>query len=123
MLANPKDTESILRIINLPKRGIGDAVQKRLCEYAYEHDMSLLDVIKGIWDTDMPVATKKKVDVFRELVVCLEKALQEMTLDRFIEYMLEKVAFETEYDANIQEEYTKLENIKELATSIAVLPR
>ena len=41
-----------------------------------------------------------------------------MTLDRFIVYMLEKVEFETEYDANIQEEYTKLENIKELATSI-----
>lgn len=118
MLANPKDTESILRIINVPKRGIGDVVQKRLCEYAYDRDMALLDVIKEIWDTDLPVATKKKVDVFRELVVCLEKALKEMTLGKFIEYMLEKIEFESEYDANIQEEYTKLENIKELATSI-----
>lgn len=42
---NPSDDLSLLRIINYPRRGIGDVAQRRLREYADEHRQSLVDTL------------------------------------------------------------------------------
>lgn len=118
MLSNPRDTESILRIINFPKRGIGDVVVKRLMDYSNIHNMSLMDVIMNIDECDFPNATKAKVEVFRELVQKLREQLKTKTLDKFIDSMVEMLEFEREYDVNVQDDLNKLENIKEFSMSV-----
>lgn len=42
---NPADDMSLLRVINYPRRGIGDVAQRRLREYAMEHNVSLAEAI------------------------------------------------------------------------------
>jgi DNA helicase II / ATP-dependent DNA helicase PcrA len=54
LVANPGADEAFLRIVNVPKRGIGDASVARLAEYASQQGISLLaaaeraDLIEGI---------------------------------------------------------------------------
>jgi DNA helicase-2/ATP-dependent DNA helicase PcrA len=45
VLVNPKDDESLLRIINFPYRGIGEATVKRLRATAGEKNASIFDVV------------------------------------------------------------------------------
>lgn len=44
---NPSDEEAFKRIINYPKRGVGDASVEKMLVAAYEHDMELWDVVKN----------------------------------------------------------------------------
>ncbi|MBO7219398.1 MAG: UvrD-helicase domain-containing protein, partial [Clostridia bacterium] len=45
LLINPKDNVSLTRIINFPKRGIGDATVEKIQEIASNHNTHMLDVI------------------------------------------------------------------------------
>src|SRR5690606_30177141 len=44
---NPADEEAFKRIINYPKRGIGDTSVEKILVSAYEHDMPLWEVVQN----------------------------------------------------------------------------
>ncbi len=44
---NPADEEAFKRIINYPKRGIGDTSVEKILVSAYEHDIALWDVVQN----------------------------------------------------------------------------
>lgn len=44
---NPKDEEAFKRIINFPKRGIGNSSVEKILVSAYEHDIELWEVVKN----------------------------------------------------------------------------
>jgi DNA helicase-2/ATP-dependent DNA helicase PcrA len=50
VIANPKDSESLRRIINVPKRGIGAKTVEKLVEIATETNNTLLEVVR---DSDL----------------------------------------------------------------------
>ena len=67
-IANPNDNESVLRVINVPKRGIGEtAVQKLLAQCALNR-MTLLQGILNLDMLDLAPAVRNKVQVFADLV-------------------------------------------------------
>jgi DNA helicase-2/ATP-dependent DNA helicase PcrA len=48
IVANPKDRETLLRILNVPARGIGDASRERLLRFADEKGISLLEALRRV---------------------------------------------------------------------------
>ncbi|ABA90196.1 ATP-dependent DNA helicase Rep [Syntrophotalea carbinolica DSM 2380] len=47
VLLNPRDEVNLLRILNTPKRGIGDTSADRLIRFSAEHDIPLWQVLKN----------------------------------------------------------------------------
>ena len=52
LIHNLNDSQSLQRVINVPKRSIGDTTIKHLQDYATEHDMSLYSAIMEIENID-----------------------------------------------------------------------
>lgn len=52
VLINPKDDVSLRRIINVPKRGIGDRTVELLLAFAQEQDLSMVDAIHRVEEVD-----------------------------------------------------------------------
>src|SRR6185437_11622955 len=48
LIANPDDDISLLRAINVPKRGIGATSIDKISRYAQEHDLSLFQALNEI---------------------------------------------------------------------------
>ena len=81
---NPADTVSLLRIINVPRRGIGDVTVGKLNEYATANGLSLFDVISSPGDVPGISARAKKpleaLSVFIFDMIALQSEVSVMQL-------------------------------------------
>ncbi len=119
MIANPLDSESIARIINFPKRGIGETAIQRLRDYCSQSDKPMITALLEI--DENPVLNKgmrDKFSKFTNLIVDLMRAKIEMKFEDFAKYLVEKVDFYQAYDIDNPEDKNKLENIDEFMTII-----
>ncbi len=118
VVGNPLDTMSMERIINVPRRGLGEKSLERLTEYARENDMSLFDVISspdGLAAVpELKKAARTRLEGFAELILDLMAEQDTMPLSAFVGKVLE----DTGYLAELKKEDTpenaaRLENLKE----------
>lgn len=115
LIVNPSDSEALTRIINFPKRGIGDSTVSLLESYAMENGIPLNKVVAEIDDVEVvSSAVKNKIGTFNNLINELSNANINMDLFSFAKFLVERVGFELAYKATGKEEdMTRWENIEE----------
>lgn len=122
VIYNPMDSVSLLRIINVPRRGIGAATIAKLNEYAAATGSALFDIIADI-DTlkAIPGVSARARNPLENLAVFILEGMNKVTstpLDTFIEWVLNESGYVKELEAEKKpENETRLENIKELITA------
>ena len=116
-IANGVDDLSVIRIINVPKRGIGATTIGRVTAFASEHGMSFYDTLKeakqipGIGKAAEKISRFiAQMEAFRAMAHSEEYSIKDL-----IDHILE----DTGYEEELQEEgeievQTRLENIEEL---------
>jgi DNA helicase-2/ATP-dependent DNA helicase PcrA len=116
VIFNPADTVSLLRIINVPRRGIGDTTIGRLNDYAASHQMTLFDVISNPdLVPDLTARAKKPLEALAELIFNFMSLQQSMTVVELID----KLMYDSGYIAELEKEQTpqsevRIENLREL---------
>ena len=124
VLVNPEDDVSLRRIINVPKRGIGDTSVEALEQYARESEMSLLSASMDVENSQLSARPKKLIGAFGELMVDLTEMLYERKPTDFFQGLLEKTEYVKLLEAEKTEEsQARIENIKELQGAIAEFER
>ena len=117
LISNPFDEESLLRVINFPKRGIGDTTISKLRKIA--PNSTLLNTILNIEDySEITGATKTKILSFANLY----KSLQEKTdlpVAEFVRFMIGEVNFRQAYDPTNEEDLTRMLNVEQFAESVS----
>ena len=119
VIANTRDSEAIERIINFPRRGIGDTSIEKMGAYSREHGVYLIDVIFDITENGVLTgATAKKVEEFRDLIADLREN-KNKPLHEFANYLVDKVGFEYAYTSTGKDEdFNRWENIQEFLRHI-----
>ncbi len=119
ILVNPYDGEAIMRVINMPKRGIGDTTVEQIAEFAEQKGISMFDVVSEIDKMPLSSGVKQKVAVFRDLIYDLKYAQANMTFSKFCQYLVTKVGFESFYRLTGKEEdENRWANIEEFLTFV-----
>ena len=118
ILANPRDNEAMLRVINTPKRGIGDTVVAALVNYCASTDKSIADVIFGNDLDAFTPATAKKLITYRDILSDLMFGTSGMSLAESAEYVLHRINFDSMYDRATDEGLNRLLNIEDVLQSI-----
>ncbi|RIK11465.1 MAG: ATP-dependent DNA helicase PcrA [Acidobacteria bacterium] len=117
LIANPADSVSLRRIVNVPRRGIGDTTVVRLTEYATEAGMSLFDAMRSASSCPALAArSAKKAEEFAELLMGMRDGLDDLT---GVAGILDAVLEQTGYRADLEEQESieatgRLENLAEL---------
>lgn len=107
VVANPHDEVSLLRILNVPPRGLGPTVVGRLLSMAAAAGCPLWDVLAGAAkDTNLPSRTRAGVG---RVVEVLEKATSSLGHRRLFDIANDLVA-EADYRAEITRAYSKPED-------------
>lgn len=116
IIYNRHDSQSLKRIINVPKRAIGDTTVKKIQDIASSMDYSMYEVIQSINDyDDFNASTKTKLTNFAELLDKLEKNKDTLSLPEFIAFIIEETGYLAELkQEDTEESQSRIENLQEL---------
>ncbi len=118
MIVNPKDSVNVTRIINVPKRGIGQATIDKLESEAKDKGISLLELIENFRESDLPSSIKLKIAEFGDLITDLKQAYEEKSLYDFVEYVIDTVGMKDMYNTNAEEDIDRCLNIDQFLQSV-----
>jgi len=109
---NPADEQSLLRILNVPPRGIGTTTVERLQRHAQENSVSLWAALDDLG--------LEKLRTFRDLIGSFEQALEAKTFSEALEHILRESGYERWLvEQKTPEADGRLENLQELIEAAA----
>ena len=116
LIYNPDDSQSFRRIVNVPKRSIGDTTIKNLSDFADKEDISLFQACQRIEEAiDIPPRTRAKLRDFSQLILKFKDAVTSYSLQEFVTLVIEKTGYLAELQAqNTPESEADIENLQEL---------
>lgn len=117
-IVNPNDDISFSRIINFPKRGIGDTSIEKLNEIAIKNGTSLKDAVMNYEQEILPKALKDKLKGLKDLLFDLETNIDQMGMYDFFTYMLEKSNILKSFDLDNEQDYERFLNVNSLVNSV-----
>jgi DNA helicase-2/ATP-dependent DNA helicase PcrA len=122
-VVNPDDEVSVKRVLNTPKRGVGDSSVGRLDAYARAHDMTFMDALRRSDAAGVSGRAVRGIASFLELMDALAGEVQKGPA-ALLEKILDASGYvaELEVDAEVGagtriEAEGRLENLSELVTS------
>jgi DNA helicase-2/ATP-dependent DNA helicase PcrA len=118
VIVNPADDVSLRRVINQPKRAIGDATITELAQHAQESGMPLFSALQDMPET-LSARPRKCVGEFAALMNRLVAMREGMGLADFVRQVLEDSGLKKEYEREDTEEArTRLENMQEFVGAV-----
>ncbi|MDQ3438392.1 MAG: ATP-binding domain-containing protein, partial [Actinomycetota bacterium] len=115
VISNPDDSVSLERIINVPKRGLGNTSVAKLQEYARRNGVSLYGALTEADGVGLTGAAKKACRGVRELFEGLRVAAREVPPAELIGAVLDESGYRQELETeDTVEAESRLENLEEL---------
>jgi DNA helicase-2/ATP-dependent DNA helicase PcrA len=117
LIVNPKDEESLKRVINYPARGIGATTMDKLIVAAKQYDRSIYEVIINIDNLNLGIQsrTKTKLKNFALMIRSFQVLEETQNVFELTEQVIKKTAMLAELKKDgSQEGISRIENIEEL---------
>jgi DNA helicase-2/ATP-dependent DNA helicase PcrA len=119
VLVNPTDTVSLRRIVNVPKRGIGDRAEACLDAYAERERTTFWEALRHC--EDVPGLATRSLNAVQEFVTLVEELMAVAAADSSPADVLEAVLDKTRYVAELQasddpQDEGRVENLQELVS-------
>ncbi len=116
-LCNPHDDIAIKRIINVPKRGIGDTSVAKVSEFSLANNISMFEAICNVSQIPDIKSRGKKLQEFGALIKSLIDATSKLPVTELIELVIEKTGYKLELlKEGTEEALGRIENINELVS-------
>ena len=120
LIVNPNDEVSLLRVINFPKRGIGDRALEEVAAFASREGISLWAALMRITEiTAVPNKAAQAIAAFTSMITALQTLLEAKTKPSvIIEAALEQSGLLAELEhSNDPQDEVRLENLQELVSA------
>lgn len=129
LIVNPLDQEALLRIINQPRRGIGEETLDLLTSYNRQQKISLWDVLKGVVQRDARfmhlTLNSKAYQGLENFVMALEEAkerFEQGVLADTLRWLIERIDYQRAIKEEVKSQQMrdfKTENVQEFVSSLA----
>lgn len=118
VMVNPEDSISLKRIINVPKRGIGDATIQKVADFAQGYEVALWDALSEAGN--IPTLTARNsggIGKFMELMDNFMVLSETVPTSVLIETILKETGYIEELEKSKEiEDKSRIENLKELVS-------
>ncbi|MFR4956531.1 MAG: 3'-5' exonuclease, partial [Enterococcus gallinarum] len=116
-IANPSDSLSLERIINVPKRGIGATSVEKLREFASLHEWSLLEAAMNVDLANISGKAGKELGSFGMMMDQFAQMIPYLSVTELTKEILDKTGYKQDLiNQNNLESQSRLENLEEFLT-------
>ncbi len=117
VIHNPRDDETLLRVINTPARGIGRTTVERLADHGVSNGLSLLEAARDCRAiSSLAKRAAGQVGKFVDLIDRLA-ALADAPMEEILGHVLTETGYKEQYNnRESEEDQQRLANIEELLT-------
>jgi len=116
VIANPLDEVSLLRIINVPHRGIGEGTRLKIARYAQDHNLPFFEAMQRVDELKgLQTSYRRAVKGFVELITELQAESRNIPLPQLVERTINQTGYLPLLESQgTLEAQGRAENIKEL---------
>lgn len=118
IINNPSDSVRLRRIINEPKRAIGDTTVAALAEIADGVGISMFEAAKNAADYPSVSRAAGKLAAFCDMIEELQHAAETVSLHELLELTLDKSGYMASLISQGNEAADRVDNVNELSSSI-----
>jgi DNA helicase II / ATP-dependent DNA helicase PcrA len=122
VLDNPGDAVSLRRILNTPRRGIGDRAEACVAVYAENTGSSFADALEAAAEGKVPLLNTRSAKAIAGFVEMMDElrtrlASSEGDLGELVEAVLERTGYRTELESSSDpQDLARLDNLNELVS-------
>lgn len=117
LIDNLNDNISFNRIINVPKRGIGQSTVEKLAMFADSQQLSWFKAIDHLANSNISKSARAKLEGFATLILQLKQQAEFLNMSELVEQVWDQSAYiDTLKAANDLESANRLENLEEFAS-------
>ena len=115
---NPSDNMRLSRIINVPKRGIGNTTVNKAFEIASGLGVSVFEVISHADEYEALKRSSGKLLEFSEMIKELNALVDEITIEELFKIILDKTEYIQYLETDKEKGSERIENISELVSNL-----
>ncbi len=123
VIDNPSDEASLLRIINFPRRGIGDTTLIKLNQWSMEHDVPLFETLGRVTEIDeISTSCKKTVLAFHNMMKDVMGRFTSYNMGEQVNKLFNHLRIEDELYRTLNDAAQarkRIENIEQVVNSLA----
>ena len=117
---NGSDDLAVRRILNVPRRGIGQTTMARVSEYALRHDISFFEALERASDIPAIGRAAGKLKEFVDLIHGFRRKAEEGSLKELLENILDRSGYaEALRESDEEDAEDRIANLDELISKIA----
>ncbi|MBQ6848243.1 MAG: UvrD-helicase domain-containing protein [Clostridia bacterium] len=119
LINNNRDDIRLRRIINEPKRAIGETTVSKAAEIANQLGISIYEVLKSA-DEYAPLSrASAKIKMFCDIIDKLTELSETLSISELFQQILDLTGYIRAFEADGEEGQDRIDNVKEFASSIA----
>lgn len=121
LIINPKDDESLKRVINYPGRGIGLTTLEKIQIYSNENNLTLFEVLENInnYEINVNKGTKEKLLDFFNIIKSFQISNENLNALEILNEVLKRVGIVNLLkNEGTPEAISRIENIEELINAV-----
>ena len=122
IIVNPQDELNLQRIINVPKRKVGEKGIEKIIAYARENDLNLLEALSHIKEiSGLTAVGKEKLLEMYDIIKELKDLSYTETASYIVQTLIDKIKYIDYIKENYDDAEARIENIDEFKNSILEL--
>lgn len=123
VMANPSDHEALLRIINVPRRGISEKTLDTVTQYQRTHKKKLYPLLQEIVENeDFPLEISQRgLSGIRSFLHALEEAKQQKGLRNSVEHLLTSIEYKKAIEEDVKSDAMRTFKWENVVQSLSLL--
>ncbi|MCL4581309.1 ATPase AAA [Fusobacterium nucleatum YWH7199] len=122
IIVNPQDELNLQRIINVPKRKVGEKGIEKIITYARENNLNLLEALSHIKEiSGLTIVGKEKILEMYDIIKELKDLSYTETASYIVQTLIDKIKYIDYIKENYSDAEARIENIDEFKNSILEL--
>jgi superfamily I DNA/RNA helicase len=123
VIANPRDEASLIRIINFPRRGIGETTMTRLNQWALDNNATLQEALRRSAEIEgVTEAARTAITAFYNLITEVTKSFKPVAMAQQVKELFRKLGINDELYrtlGDISQARKRIENIEQVISGLA----